>query len=411
MAASSRPSYTSSFRSSSTAGRPGGLSIARVAPTIILVSLLLDIGLRFIPPSRVAFRAWEALVAFAPPSTAFVPNARYENPRSHGDLPNIGNLPRFRQYRHEIFTTDFRGFRDSQRIEDNSKPDVLLIGDSFGVGSGVSDVDSPGVRLASMLHRCVYNAAGRPDHRGDLDLALELIRRLGMHSRTVVWEISERTELPEGQTGVDRAARGLRFLPASLRPAARHVRKRIEQVQLYSPLEILLSRAYRHLQNDRILPNTPASNVFVAQLSNGQEMLVLATELPQARHPKQFSVDGALHIAQEVRKTGNDVLFLLVPDKYAVYLPLIRNVSAQAGDGEYTDHVAAMMETAGLRAVNLLPLFRKEAERALNRRETIYWADDSHWNQEGIQLAAQAVADRIELMRTPRIADKGMNGQ
>src|SRR5258708_8130839 len=120
------------------------------------------------------------MTVFTPPMGAFPPNTRYDNQKSYGDLANLGNLREFRQYRHEIFTTDFRGFRNLSQSESNSRPDILLVGDSFGAGAGVTDMDSPGVQLSAALHPNVYNAAGPPHH---LALGPKLLHNLDFSPR------------------------------------------------------------------------------------------------------------------------------------------------------------------------------------------------------------------------------------
>src|SRR5258708_32463879 len=279
MAGSNRPSFISSSDSMPEMRRPRWSSIARLAPAVILASLLLDLSLRFVPPTRVAFRAWEAMTVFTPPMGAFPPNTRYDNQKSYGDLANLGNLPDFRQYRHEIFTTDFRGFRNLPQFESNSRPDILLVGDSFGAGAGGTDMDSPSVRLYAALHRKGYNAAGRPN---DLDLALNLIHNLDFRGGMILWQLSERFDLPEGDLGVDVAPGHLAFLPAQARQQFRRLRSVVEQHARYSPYKILFTRFYRYLQNDRILANPQASNAFIAQLRDCSSMSIVRHEIQTA---------------------------------------------------------------------------------------------------------------------------------
>src|SRR5258708_5877976 len=334
------------------------------------------------------------MTVFPPPMGAFPPNTRYDNQKSYGDLANLGNLPDFRQYRHEIFTTDFRGFRNLPQFESNSRPEILLLGDSFGAGAGVTDMDSPGVQLSAALHRNVYNAAGRPN---DLDLVLNLIHNLDFRGGMILWQLSERFDLPEGDLGLDAAPGHLAFLPAQARQQFRRLRSVVEQPRRYSPYRILLTRLYRYLQNDRILPNRQASSVFIAELRDGERMLILRDEIQNARKQRPVSVRGVSRIVEEIRKTGNDIVFILVPDKYTIYLPLIANMSAELGEGEYMDRVAAKMQQAGVPVLNLLPILRQEAERRLDRRETIYWKDDTHWNPEGIRFAVQVISAHLPL--------------
>ncbi len=126
-------------------------------------------------------------------------------------------------------------------------------------------------------------------------------------------------------------------------------------------------------------------------------MLILRDEIQNARKQRPVSVRGVSRIVEEIRKTGNDIVFILVPDKYTIYLPLIANMSAELGEGEYMDRVAAKMQQAGVPVLNLLPILRQEAERRLDRRETIYWKDDTHWNPEGIRFAVQVISAHLAI--------------
>ena len=59
---------------------------------IISASLVTDVGLRFVPPDRMAHRSWEAAFVF-PRIGPFAPNMVYDNDRAYGDLPAMANLP------------------------------------------------------------------------------------------------------------------------------------------------------------------------------------------------------------------------------------------------------------------------------------------------------------------------------
>src|SRR6266700_2554253 len=53
--------------------------LGRIAPAVVLICLLLDISLRFLPPGLITFRAWEAVTLLAPGngSGPFIANAVY----------------------------------------------------------------------------------------------------------------------------------------------------------------------------------------------------------------------------------------------------------------------------------------------------------------------------------------------
>lgn len=240
------------------------IRLGRIGPAVVLMCLLLDISLRFVPPGFVTYRAWEPMRAFAKGTGGFAPNAVYYNARSYGDLSNLSNRRHLRQYREERFTTDTEGYRNRH---DAAKPftGILLRGDSFVAGSGVSDELTLGEEISRISGLPVYNGAAARK-------LWELISRLQMTSGLVVWEQSERTPLPvrssqavpvRSKTGLIRRVRS--YIPASW--------------TLYSPLRIFSGRAVKFLQNDRILPNPYRTQAVAAKLRNGQEILFLPTEL------------------------------------------------------------------------------------------------------------------------------------
>src|SRR3984893_8042638 len=130
-------------------------------PSLFVATLIVDASLRFVPPQRVGFRAWEPASLFATAEGWFAPKFYYQNDRSYGDLPNLGNLPRFRQYRREVFTTDEFGYRNPPRGGGNDMPAAVVVGGSFAAGCSVSDWDTLSQQLMSHLSgRQVYNGAG-----------------------------------------------------------------------------------------------------------------------------------------------------------------------------------------------------------------------------------------------------------
>src|SRR5450631_51734 len=108
-------------------------------PVLLLATFIADVGLRFVSPQRVAFRAWEPASLYTTKEGWFAPNFHYENDRAYGDLANLGNLPAFRQYRPETFTTDEFGYRNPPRAGGYDMPAAIVVGDSFTAGDGVSD--------------------------------------------------------------------------------------------------------------------------------------------------------------------------------------------------------------------------------------------------------------------------------
>jgi hypothetical protein len=82
---------------------------------------------------------------------------------------------------------------------------------------------------------------------------------------------------------------------------------------------------------------------------------------------------------------------VLVPNKYAVYAPLLRKPEPPR-PSRRLDRFAAALRASGIQVVDLAGIFERRAAEELDRGGYLYWKDDTHWNAQGIQLAADEIA-------------------
>ncbi len=352
--------------------------LGRIGPAVLLICLLLDISLRFLPPGLITFRAWEAVTLFATGNGPFIPNAVYRNTRSSGDLASLANLPHLRQYHEEVFSTDAAGYRNRG---ETAKPftGILLVGDSFTAGSGVSDSLTLSEQLNDISGRRVYNGALTPS-------LWELLQHLQMTRGLVVWQQSERYPLP---------------LPIDLERVPEQGWKRAMALESYSPLEILFGRAVKLLQNDKVFPNPYRSAAVAAKLRNGREILFLPKEVKNYEMDRPTDPEFFVQLKIQLQKRGIGLLVLLVPDKYVVYHDLLLSASPRTERRQFLDVVEQRLAAANVPVLNLTPDFRKQAEALLARGEYLYWLDDTHWNAEGIREAAQAITNSKAVFECP----------
>jgi hypothetical protein len=363
-------------------------------PSLLFATLIVDAALRFMPPQRIAFRAWEPASLFATADGWFAPNFRFESDRSYGDLPNLGNLPRFRQYRREVFTTDEFGYRNPPTSGTNDAPAAILVGDSFAVGCGVSDWDTLSAQLMSHLKgRRVYNAAGGG---AQWKMTSQLIQRLHMRDGLVIWEVLERSGLPESvraeTSDFSKVAGRIASPNSETYRALRGLRIWTYSYLAYSPLSIFLNRSFQKMENNVWLPNPSEKVVLVGQLHTGDSMLFLDSEVRTFYKPLHDSGTYLSEISALVHATGNELLVLLVPEKYSVYYPLLVEKGESPPEGEFRlNHLEMDLHRLGIPVLNLTSQLRSQAEDGSQRREYNYWIDDSHWNHIGIQTAATAI--------------------
>jgi len=367
-----------------------------VIPCLLAVVGLADIGLRFMSIDPFTFRAWEALLRNRPPGAAFEPNRDYDNARSYGDLAALGNFPALRQYRVERFTTDALGFRNPPRIL-NEEISAILTGDSFVVGSGVNDDETLSSRLTTSMGCVVYNA-GSDAGRVVPDEILSVARRLNLRSRLVIRLYTDGAAVPVPPTRREIAAvRLIGRLPADVRAVAGKVRGFLT----VSPLQSLSGRAWKAIDNGRILPNKYADNVVRATLVNGDTMLFQATRVDNFHRRRDLSLGYWRWLREDLSKAGFDLFVVLVPGKYEVYRPfLVDPQPLSPGAGDYLNRLERALRAMDVPVLNLTPFLSGEAARSLQRGKYLYWLDDNHWNAQGTALAAAAIRAQWPLTAT-----------
>jgi hypothetical protein len=338
---------------------------------------------RFLPLSLFAFRAWEGARRFPTAPGPFTPQMNYRRENAWGDLASLGNYPKDRFFRQEIFTTDAFGFRNPSHASE-VPPDVLVCGDSFAAGNSVSDAETLAAQVERITHLHVYNVSSM---KVNLMNILAQADRLKMQSGTVIMEYLERNPL----LYLGDAQYKLR----STRPENPQVSKvsiLLRGFSEISPLQILSRHLYQRLLDDRIFPNSQASEVIREKLRTGQTMLFLPEDVDDfAGVMDPINLKGILKLQKELEHRHLRLVLLLTPDKYSVYAGLLMRPPPVPAVS-YLDRVAKALHEAHVPAVNLLPVFQAHAAADLPQNLYLYWPDDTHWNARGIQLAAEEVS-------------------
>ena len=366
-----------------------------VLPLILAFTFVADAVTRALPVGFFSFRAWEALTVNAPADAPFEPSARYDSTRSSGDLANMGNVRRMRLHRRETFTTDAYGFRNPPGLAESGTTSVLLIGDSFAAGSGVSDELTLAGQLAATWGLPTYSVAPRLPRASSLETLARMLRM-----RPGSWVVHQQTYLyNESQAWVIEPTRHPPVLPIT------RFRRSFETD--LRPIRILVEQARKTFQDGVLFPNPFSPAVRLARLQNGDEMLFIAGEdvadgiAPDTTVAIAESVRYAKGLSETASRLGLKYLAVLVPVKMAVYRHLL--------DPPMTDTPRVPAITAeterqllaeGIRVVNLFgPLASVATVRAAHH-QYVFWRDDTHWNPLGISVAARAIAEAIGEERT-----------
>jgi hypothetical protein len=368
-------------------------NLGTTIPALLALTMACGLALQAIPLDWFAFRAYETLRNPDRNGGPFVPHRIYRNARTYGDLASVGNLARLRQYRPETFSTDHWGYRNLDSSLD--RPTAILIGDSYGVGVGMSDSETLSASLGRIWGHPVYNASG--DYRlktGDQIAAIS--RRLGMTHGLVIYEFLERLSLPTAGTPA-KVGRTARKSPTP-EDLGDVLPRRAREIWSACRLRIVAERAYRRVQDDHILPNPYRSSVARRQLVNGREILFVPAEVETDGLRRTPRVDYWVQLRDELRESGLELAVLLVPNKYTVYGALLRPPAPSGGSAaDYLSRLELQLRAQGIEAVNLERAFRVHAREALDEGSYIYWLDDSHWNGRGIDIAAEELARAVPM--------------
>ncbi len=345
----------------------------RSIPLLILVLLVADGLLRLVPLRFFAFRAWEGLSTGEHPHTVFPPNEHVVSPRCFGDLASIANRRDLRQYHVEEFTTDALGFRNPPGMLERGPISVLLNGNSFAAGVGVSDDETLGAQLGKRLGTSVYTIAGVPSPRfADivrLQPMLHMTRGVVVHAYLEGYSIAK----PEDQ---ETPAYRLELGPRS------HL---VESLGV-SRLAILSMQLKKWLR-----PAWHEGGVVARTLRNGETMLFPDLDPPRYRDESLPAVEPWQWLDAHLRERGLQLVVVLVPNKYAVYAPLLRRPEPPR-PSRRLDRFAAALRASRIQVIDLAEVFERRAAEELDRGGYLYWKDDTHWNAQGIQLAADEIA-------------------
>lgn len=343
--------------------------------------------------------------AAAPPAADQPARAVTNGPSQGGDLSRLIGIraaaARYEQGRPAATNfVDASGFRNTPPVLDRYP--VVVVGDSYAAAGPRGD-DVLAARLASDLAVPVYNHA--VDGRGTFWALVRFFASAhfrGREPRVLVWPVIER-EIA-GVYFLGGLSQVLTAQPPSNAPAARAAR--IDWAQL----------APRALK--RSLPNTSAYSLAAGKVWNrlrhsllgrlnpavvpsasdaaGGPMLFYAEALAAQRWSDEVRdlprlQEAFARLAGLARARGIEPLIVLVPDKERVYAASLPAGVRASVRPSVLPEVEARLRSAGIRVVNLLPAF----ESAAGRGELLFWRDDTHWNPDGIRLAARTIAPEV----------------
>jgi len=321
---------------------------------------------------RIYYRFQERFSTWSPTlgHRAYRPGISYRGRELHGDLQLFTREP-IAEPRDVTFRSDSEGFRNDA---DYAGEPWVLVGDSFVSGVGASQEDLLQVRLAPRGIRA-YNLA----HPGDL-LDYEVYwrsftARHGRASRLVLF-LFEGNDFPGEGTGRLRAPWRL-----ALDERVRDLTAPLTRLATYrvtrSLAASLASRAERNGATAEVFPLAGARVAFY---------------VPYMEQSRATAIQGMAPVDAAFARLAPDLAAVFfVPTKYRVYQPWL--FPAEHLPNASWQHLARLCEEFRVSCTDLTPALIRRSEALLAEHRFTWWRDDTHWNGEGIDAAAQVVAD------------------
>jgi len=310
--------------------------------------------------------------------------------------------------------TDAHGFRNLP--PEQATYDVVALGDSFTRASGVATPWPQ--RLSEWTGMDVLNLA---DAGAGPQQELEFLREFGMnkHPQWVIMAYCGANDLHD-------AAAYQQARPFLLARFGRYLLRRdteVWQPSTPSSAQAWVESGYRYPITMRI----EGANLEMAFFSAYMGWLSVSGEVIESSQDYRIVRDVILATRESSEEVGARFVLVYIPSKEHVYLPYLEDVETvrrvfadvptlaqdEAGFLEFTSRPATLelalrhmddqanlladfAEDQGVAFLNLTPAFREAAATGVE----LYYPFDSHWNQQGHELAAQTIASYIERMAT-----------
>ncbi len=350
--------------------RAGALAAVTTTLALGLATLFCAVAIHLLGLDKAMYyRPHEQLVVqdYDQGHRAYRKNARVEMDMPHGDLKALTAAP-LAQPRRVLFRTDGAGFRNEREYATGQ---VVLVGDSFVVGMGDSQPDILSVQLERDWRIPAYNLG----HPGDISDYLATWRAFRARHPGPLRGALFLFEGNDFETGYEPAKSpgwNSRWLGAYY--------GLFTGTDLYRVTKSLYVRATKARAIAR------SGNVRMETLA-GQRMGFYAPYIGVSQRADYAMPAGMAKDLEELAGQMEQVFF--IPTKYRIYAPLLGENAPPHAQWRALERICAQR---GWRCADLTPALAAASAELFKRGEFTWWLDDTHWNRQGMAVAARAVA-------------------
>ena len=346
----------------------GGAQAMLSAISLALFTLLLNAAVHFTGLERsIYYRPHELMKSSDPDFGAiYKPDTQFSMNALFGDIEAIEKVGV--KEPHEIsYLTDGLGFRNPS---DYHGQRFVLVGDSFIAGAN----DTQSCLITEWLRQSheldTYNL-GFPGDMNDYVNRVRAFQRLKGHDFRMALFVYE----------------GNDFIPFTNKNVARHSLPDL-YFNLFRSSSLWRYTRSLYLRGKKKRSGEHAPPALVQEIG-GKPVAFYSKEqaLIDNRSTLQETELNFVSALQALKPNLTEIFF--VPVKYRVYaqwLPL------KSLPNEQWNYLAEAARQAGIPVHDLTPVLTAEAKRLLPQGQYVYWRDDTHWNCNGMRVAAAEVA-------------------
>lgn len=300
----------------------------------------------------------------------------FEMEMPHGDLRALALYEKVTlEPRQVTFKTDSLGFRNSS---DYHGQKYLLVGDSFIAGSGTTQDDILSQQLLKKHDFDGYNLA----HPGGVDSYINFIKTFDKHfddTNKVVLFLFEGNDFmaPDVAASEDSYIDGLKSYFRIFNKTDIY-RFMYSHTSRYS----LKKKEKKKVVDTHIIEGVPVS--FYKKYAAVSE--------------RDFVLDNP-EIEKNITSIKDRIAYVFfIPTKYRVYYEHIAKLNSsemKALPNKQWELVQQMGKKHGIPVMDLTPALIIASNKLLKKGELTFWQDDTHWNGNGISIAAEVVAKSL----------------
>jgi hypothetical protein len=372
--------------------KPGTIVVrtALVLASLLISLVLLDLALRpvmypklFGPPQLFMFR-WPPM----PELWRYRPNISFSGV-VYGDMAS----PQYQERRHEVFQTDSYGFRNTPAQERQAREghvDLILLGDSFGVGVGTTQEKTWAGLFENKYGLHTYNLSmpGSGPWHELINLKIACQRLHCDENTTVLWALFSGNDLQDDIYDDMEPSLSNNPIHSFFVDAA--------SFRNLSPIREITDKLFIRTHSTPITKNLPNGKKLIFR---PRYVSSVQLNLDQVRqHPHYQKI---VAVVDEMKRFADarhfSVVVAVAPAKEEVYSSILTGTPDSATDGPsgFATAVQELCQQNKLPYLDLKPFFAQEAQKQLALGNLLWWSDDTHWNERGNALAAAAVHDHL----------------